>query len=76
MNILNSINNYININIKNKKNSFKITNKLLNNQSKKKLLLMKKLNIISIKKNLNNTLKIDLKFFEGKFAHKNINKWK
>lgn len=76
MNILSSFNNHININIKNKKNSFNLNNKLLNSQSKKKLLLMKKLNIISIKKNFNNTLKIDLKFFEGKFAHKNINKWK
>lgn len=74
--VLNSFNNYININVKNRKNSFNIINKLLNKKSKKKLILMQKLNVINIKKGLNNTLKIDLKFFEGKFAHKNINKWK
>jgi hypothetical protein len=74
--ILNSFNNFLNVNIKNKKNSFNINKKLLNKESKKKLIMMQKLNIINVKLNKNSSLKVNLKFFESKFVHKNINKWK
>ena len=68
-----TFNNLININIKNKKSKFSIKNNYINKFSKTKLIKMKRLNLINFKKTQNSVL-IDLKFFENKFTFKNINK--
>jgi hypothetical protein len=71
--VINTFNNLININVKNKKSKFNIKNNYINKFSKTKLIKMKKLNLINFKKKSNGAL-IEFKFFENKFAFKNINK--
>jgi hypothetical protein len=68
-----NFNNLLNINIKNKKNVFTIKNNTINKVSQTKLVKMKKLNIISYKKGSNSTM-LRLKFFENRFAFKNLHK--
>lgn len=68
-----NFNNLLNISIKNKKNVFAIKNVSINKRSQAKLVKMKSLNILSYKKGPGSTL-LTLKFFENRFAFKNLHK--
>lgn len=70
------VNNLLNINLKNRKNSFKIKCKIINKQSMACLIKMNRLNVLNFKKTQGNNLTVGLKFFENKFVFKNLNKWK
>ena len=67
--------NKINININNKKNIFLIKNNLLNKFSKKKLINLKQLNLITFKK-IKSKFLINLNLYQNKLPFKNLNKWK
>jgi hypothetical protein len=69
--ILTSFNNFINININNKKSEFNLKKNFLNKKTKNKLTKLKKLNMLSLKK-VNNNIKIKLKFYENKPTCKNV----